>query len=581
MLAPFRRPWGCALAVAVTVALLPGAVRGQGTTPTGPPVSDVDRARALAEEAIRKSEEAQALARDVARATEAIRLANEAKRLAEEAARLIRSAAPAAAAPASPPAPAPPSTQRPVAAQAPPPARPPAPEAPRPKAPPRPESLSFGFNYRVRGWLRGNLDLDKRTGGDNEDAFIDHRPRIQIDAGYRPFDFRLLLEKGDSIRDFRKVNPERESSVMEKWGSDTLVPTNVRWAYLTYTGPVVVRAGRQLVELGHAITLQGDMDTLRADKAFTVPGFGSIAGSLAYSKFPFVSEGAGNLDDTDMDAWMAAFDVRPFRLVKGVKFRPYLYKVVDLSRRRSTSRALDLNLDRDANPGTHSRDGSLEPLWAGMAVDGRAGDLEWWLEAVKVAGPFSATRDFDAHAGVGHASYKIDRYTLRLSAAWGSGAGGRGAAAESGDFDEFLGAFVCKDRFHYGNLFSRDINGGFGLFQSNLANITVIRPQLDVAVTPEFTLGFSYSFLRTTESVYEGVGPQGLFGAPVSRKRTNDVGHDFGLEASYRIARPATGFLRFGYFLPGAVYRLPGGRSADPAFELIIGTEFNLGVKVF
>ena len=140
---------------------------------------------------------------------------------------------------------------------------------------------------------------------------------------------------------------------------------------------------------------------------------------------------------------------------------------------------------------------------------------------------------------------------------------------------------ICKDRFHYGSLFSRDINGGFGLFQSNLANITFVRPRLDVALRADLTLGLSYTYLRATERVYEGVGPQGFFGAPVSANRTSDVGHDFGFDALYRFARPVTLFARFGYFSPGAAYRLPGGRSADPAYELMIGTEFNLGLKVF
>jgi hypothetical protein len=369
--------------------------------------------------------------------------------------------------------------------------------------------------------------------------------------------------------------------VSEVWGTDTLVPTNVRWAYLQYTGPVVARVGRQLMELGHDIVLQGDMDTARVDKAFSLPDVGSLAVGAAYSKFPFVSGGAGTLDDTDLDAWMATLDFRPFHWVKGLKLKPYAYKVVDLSRRTSTSRPLDLNLDRDGNPNTTPRDGGIEPLWVGLAVDGRRGDLEYWLEGVKLTGSFNRNRDFDAHAVVGNASYKIDQYTLQLTAGFGSGAGGRGATNEHDDFNEFLAAFVCKDRFHYGSLFSRDINGGFGLFQSNLANLTFVRPRLDVALSPNLGFGVSYTYLRTTERVYEGVGPQGFFGVPVSGKRTNDVGHDFGFEASYRVAKPVTVFTRFGYFLPGDVYQLPGGRGADPAYELVIGTEFNLGGKVF
>jgi hypothetical protein len=498
-----------------------------------------------------------------------MKLADEARRLAEQATRLIEGVAkarPAGTLTVTTPAA--------VAAQA-------AAPVPAPKAPPRPESLAFGFNYRVRGWLQGNFDLNRRAAGDNENAFVDQRPRFQIDAGYRPFDMRLLFEKGDSIRNFRKVNPDRETSVSEVWGTDTLVPTNVRWAYLQYTGPVVARMGRQLVELGHDIVLQGDMDTARVDKAFSIPDTGSLALSAAYSKFPFISGGAGTLDDTDLDAWMAALDFRPFHLVKGLKLRPYAYKVVDLSRGTSSSRPLDLNLDRDGSPNTTPRDGDLEPLWLGLAVDGRRGDFEYWLEGIKLAGSFDRNRDFDAHAVVGNVSYKIDHYTLHLTAGFGSGAGGRGATNEHGDFNDFLAAFVCKDRFHYGSLFSRDINGGFGLFQSNLANITFVKPRLDVALMTDLGVGASYTYLRATERVYKGVGPQGLFGTPVSDTRTNDVGHDFGFDAVYRFAKPVNLFARFGYFLPGEAYRLPGGRSADPAYEVMIGTEFNLGVKVF
>jgi hypothetical protein len=523
--------------------------------------SDLERAKALAEEAIRKSEEALAVARDVSRAAEAMKLAEEAKRLAEQASRLIEAAKPRPAGqPVAPGTPAAASAQGPPA-----------------KAAPRPESLSFTFNYRVRAWLQGNFDLNRRAGGDNEEAFIDHRPRFRIDAGYRPFELTLLFDKGDSIRNFRKVNPDNESSVVEKWGAETLAPTNVRWAYLQYTGPVVVRAGRQLMELGHNIVLQGDMDALKVDKAFTIPGFGSVTVGAAYSNFPFVSGGGGDLDDTDLDAFMVALDVRPFRLVKGLRVRPYALKVVDFSR----AGAMDLNLDRDGNPNSLPRDGSLEPLWLGLAIDGRHGDFEYWLEGVMLTGTFNRTRDFNAYAVVGSASYKIGRYTLQLRAGSGSGAGGRGAINEAGDFEEFLGAFVCKERFHYGGLFSRDINGGFGFFQSNLANITFVGPRLDVELWKDFTAGLSYTYLRTTRSVYEGLGPQGFFGAPVSTTRTNDVGHDFGFDALYRFAKPVTLFMRFGYFLPGAVYRLPGGRRPDPAYELMIGTEFNLGLKVF
>jgi hypothetical protein len=552
-------------AVVVIVALGPGFAYAQASAPSASTVGEtaIEQARALAEEAIRKAEAAQAMARDVSRAAEAMKLAEEAKRLAEQAARMVESATPRAA-------------SQPVVPETA--AAPRAAVAPAPKAP-RPESLSFTFNYRVRGWLQGNLDLGKHTGGDNADAFIDHRPRIRMDAGYRPFDLTLLLAKGDSVRDFSKVNPERESSVIEKWGTNTLIPFDVRWAYLQYTGPVVVRAGRQLIELGHNITLQGDMDSLKVDMPFAIPNVGSLSLGAAYSKFPFISGGAGGLDDTDLDAWMGTADFRPFRLVRGIRLRPYFYKVVDYS--HPGSQALDLNLDRDGNPDTHPRDGGLEPLWLGLAVDGRHGDFEYWIEGVRLIGSFDRNRHFDAYALVGNASYKVGRYTLQLSAGFGSGAGGRGATNEQGDFKDFLAAFTCKERFKYGVLYGVNINGGFGFFQSNLANITFVRPKLEVELWKDFTVGLSYAYLRATEKVFEGVGPQGFFGTPVSSKRTSDVGHDFGFDVFYRIAKPVTTFMRFGYFLPGDVYRLPGGRSADPAYELMLGTEFNLALKIF
>ena len=44
---------------------------------------------------------------------------------------------------------------------------------------------------------------------------------------------------------------------------------------------------------------------------------------------------------------------------------------------------------------------------------------------------------------------------------------------------------------------------------------------------------------------------------------------------TYRMLRNLDGFFSIGYFRPGAVYARPDGNAAEPAVEMILGTEVN------
>ncbi len=83
--------------------------------------------------------------------------------------------------------------------------------------------------------------------------------------------------------------------------------------------------------------------------------------------------------------------------------------------------------------------------------------------------------------------------------------------------------------------------------------------------------------LWTTESVFEGHGPVRDWsgGTSASTEKTRDIGWEIDLNLDFPLYKNRLrGFTEFGYFIPGDVYRRADGQKADPASEIVVGTEF-------
>lgn len=443
--------------------------------------------------------------------------------------------------------------------------------------------FDFSGKYKAQVNSRHNFNLGnplQKWKFDNS-SFVDHRFSLQIDATYEAMMARLVLDKGNFTSDWK----EDGEGTLERWGNfQTLSSELVRELFVQYTGPFVVRVGRQNWDVAQKIVLEGPMDGIRFQyplgqlpwgRTTLSAGYMAVAGGWnSYDNFKLTGNrqeifGASN----KLDAWYADLDIRASR---GLRFQPYLLKVVD----RGAADDADLNLDRDFNAATTPRDGNFNPLWTGIAAAAEFGQWKFDAEAVLLTGDYAANRKLSANA----LQVKVARDFGKVASLGNVSAGlqfGRGSGngtddSNAGTMRNFSALFMCRERNKFGNIFSEDIRAGYYFNDSNLANITYLR--LDTTFEPRHGLKLTPSVTRvwTTREVYAGHGP--VFdwsqGTATSTDRTRDVGWEVDLDVNFPIYKRLDGFFSLGYFRPGAVYARPDGSKPKAAFEAILGGEF-------
>lgn len=441
--------------------------------------------------------------------------------------------------------------------------------------------------YKAQFNSRHNFNLDnplQEWKYDNA-TFFDHRFSLQVDATYEALLARLVLDKGNFVFDWK----EDSEGTLERWGQfQTANAQLVRELFVQYTGPFMLRAGRQTWDVGQAIVLEGPMDGVRIQYPFGQLPWGHTTVSAGYmavaggwnSYATFIASGgppAGNREDVfgasnKLGGLYLDLDIRPSR---GLRLKPYLIKVID----RGGPGDADLNLDKDFDAATLPRDGGFEPLWTGIAAMVELGSWKFDAEAILLTGDYTTSRKLRANALQVKALRDLGKVgsfgNLSIGAQFGRGSGNGTDDATSGTLRNFNGLFLCRERNKFGQIFSEDIRAGYYFWDSNLSNITYVRANLALEPVKGLKLMPALARLWTTRQVYEGRGP--VFdwsrGSATSTARTRDVGWEFDFDVSYPLYRFVEGFVSFGYFRPGAVYARPDGSKPGPAWELMLGAE--------
>lgn len=447
--------------------------------------------------------------------------------------------------------------------------------------------FEFSGKYKAQVNSRHNFDLSnplQQWRYDNA-TFVDQRYSLQVDANYEALLTRLVLDKGNFSTDWK----EDSEGTLERWGQfQTLSSPLVRELFIQYTGPFMLRAGRQSWDVGQRIVLEGPMDGIRLQvplgqlpwgQTTLTAGYMAVAGGWGdYANFN--ASGArlgGNRQavfgaSNKLDAIYADLDIRAAR---GLRVRPYLLKVID----RGNASDADLNLDKDFDASTLSRDGHFQPLWLGLSASAALGQWRFDAEGVLLRGDYSAGRTLRANALVVKAARDFGKVgaldALSAGLQFGRGSGQRIGDAASGPVRNFNALFMCRERNKFGNIFSEDVRAGYYLWDSNLSNITYLRLETMLEPHQGFKLTPSLTLLWTTEPVREGHGPgvdwsQGMASAT---RLTRNVGWELDLNLAFPLTKHLEGFFSLGYFRPGAVYARPDGSNPKPARELVLGVE--------
>jgi len=448
-------------------------------------------------------------------------------------------------------------------------------------------AFDFSGKYKVQANSRRNFNLGnpaQQWTYDNT-SFVDHRFSLQIDATYEALLTRLVLDKGNFSTDWK----EDSEGTLERWGQFQTVGSElVRELFVQYTGPFMIRAGRQSWDVGQRITLEGPMDGIRFQLPFgQLPwgqttlsaGFMAVAGGWG-SYTNFTATGGrlgGNRQEifgasNKLDAYYADLDIRASR---SLRFKPYLVKVID----NGGSGDADLNLDKDFSAVTTPRDGNFRPLWTGLSASADFAPWKLDAEAVLLTGDYAAGRKLSANALQIRAARDFGKVgplaSLSASLQFGRGSGNGTSNMNSGTMRNFNALFMCRERSKFGNIFSEDIRAGYYFWDSNLANVTywrldtTLEPRHGVKVTPSLTRNW------TTKEVFKGRGP--VFdwsqGASTLAGTTRDIGWEADLNVTFPIYQHVGGFASFGYFKPGAVYARPDGSNPKAALEMVLGAE--------
>jgi len=443
--------------------------------------------------------------------------------------------------------------------------------------------------YKLQYNIRNNLHLNNpnQFWKYDDTSFIDQRFQLGVEAVYGPLSAEVVLDKGNFLFDWK----EGTEGTFERWGEFLTANTLfAREIFFQYTGPVVIKAGRHDINDPHGgVILQGPTDGLKLVYPLGKTPFGRVTPELAY-----LALGGGYNDYTDflktgppagdrsavfglpnkLDGWYFNLEIKPSQQIA---FTPYVLKVYD----RGDFGDPDFNLDKDFDKSTTPRDGDFEPLYLGVAVHGEVGRLAYQADLISVTGSYSDTRDINGYAGLLKGDYRLGDVgpfnNLLVGLEFARGSGNRAEDSEiTGTVKDFNALWVCRDRRKYGNIFSEDLNAGIWLWDSNLANVSLLRAVAEFEPRPDWQVEISLTKLWATESVFVGRGPVGDWsrGTATGIAKTNDIGWEIDLNFRLPLHKHLEGYAELGYFIPGEVYQQPDGQDPGPATEIVIGAEF-------
>ncbi len=449
--------------------------------------------------------------------------------------------------------------------------------------------IELSGKYKLQYNIRNNLHLNNpnQLWEYDDTSFVDQRFQIGVEATYGPLSAEIVLDKGNFLFDWK----EGTEGTFERWGEFLTANTLfARELFVQYTGPVMIKAGRQDIDDPHGgVILQGPTDGLKLVYPLGKTPFGRVTPELAY-----LALGGGYNDYTDflktgppagdrsavfglpnkLDGWYFNLEIKPN---KQVAFTPYVLKVYD----RGGFGDPDFNLDKDFDKSTTPRDGDFEPLYLGAAVHGEVDRLAYQADLISVTGSYSDTRNINAHAVLLKGDYRLGEVgpvkNFSIGLEFARGTGNRAEDSETtGTVEDFNALWVCRDRRKFGNIFSEDFNAGIWLWDSNLANVSLLRAVAEFEPRDDWHIEIALTKLWTTESVFIGHGPVGDWssGTATSTAQTNDIGWELDLNIHFPIFERLEGYAELGYFIPGEAYQQPDGQDPDAATEILIGAEF-------
>jgi hypothetical protein len=441
--------------------------------------------------------------------------------------------------------------------------------------------------YKLHYNIRDNLNLNNPTQEwqyDN-DNYFDQRFMLKLEATYDTMSAVFVLDKGNFVFDWK----EDSEGTQERWGQLlTVGPEFVREIYLQYTGPFRLKGGRQnIVDPSGGVILEGPGDGLMLTSPTWNTPTGKLSTSIAYlalaggyrnySQFkdsggpPSGDRSAIFPAENNLDGYYLTFNYWP---TQWLGFEPYALIVND----RGSFGDSDFNLDKDFDMATLPRDGKFEPIYVGSALKLNVGKVSSQADFIWVAGSHDNQRDINAFAGILNIDYKFsDNFSLGIEGAIGSGDKIGDSATD--EVNTFFGLWLCKDRRKYANIYSEDLRAGYFFWDSNLANVTFAKIKFGFNPLEKLNIELSGLRLWTTEEVFKGRGPiwdtyDWSAGTSTTNETTRDMGWEVDFNMTYQLFERLKIYSEFGYFIPGDVYQQADGESADPATEVVIGTEF-------
>lgn len=449
--------------------------------------------------------------------------------------------------------------------------------------------FTFSGKYKLRLNIKDNVNLNNPTQSWTYDntTYFDQRFQLKIEAERGPLSGVVVFDKGNFVFDWK----EDSEGTLDRWSEfHTVNSALIRELYVQYTGDFFVKAGRQNIMLGNeGIVLEGPVDAFKIGYPFGKTPLGVLTGNLAYIAVAggfrdYTNFGAGPAGDRSavmgiankLDGYLLSFNLKPKR---ELSIEPYVLKVYDRGRAGNP----DLNLDKDFNASTTPRDGDFQPLWTGLAISGVDEKFSYTADLIYLTDSYSGERDISAYAVMARGDYKFSDigFLRRFSAGLegGLGSGNEIEDPDDGDYKNFRGLFLCKDRRKFGNIFSEDLRAGYFFWDSSLANITFGRATIGFELVPELRTSLAFTKYWTTEAVFKGQGPvPGIdwsSGTSLTTETTRDIGWGVDLDLSFPIYKKyLTGFSEIGYFVPGGVYQQADGQKADPASKIVLGAEF-------
>ncbi len=446
--------------------------------------------------------------------------------------------------------------------------------------------FALSGKYKLHYNIRDNLNLNNPTQEweFDSDNYFDQRFMLALEATHDPFAVVFVLDKGNFVFDWK----EDSEGTLERWNQlFTAQPEFVRELYLQYTGPFRLKAGRQNIpDPSGGMVLEGPGDGLILTSPTWSTSYGRLSGSLAYLAVAggyenydsFITSGgppAGDRSavfgaDNRLDGFYLTLNYKP---TKELEIDPYLVWANDRGRFGDA----DLNLDKDFDVDTLPRDGNFEPLYLASSFKYHSGKFSSKGDFLWLGGSHDNARDINAYAAVLGFDYKLsESFSLGIEAARGSG--DKIDESETDDVNTFYGLWICKDRRKFANIFSEDLRAGYFFWDSSLANVTLIKARLGYSPFDKLNLGLSGLGFWTSEKVFKGRGPiphtyDWSSGRSTTTETTRDLGWEINFDMSYQLFKRLAVYSEFGYFIPGDVYQQADGNSADPATELVIGTE--------